>query len=144
MNQKNLGTSIYTVEPEGFDDTAKSLAAGRRLGNATDAQSFCDALLISPPGELTFAINKPLLAGGLVVNDDEVADAMAFAFQHLKLVVEPGGAVGLAAILSSKLDCAGKTVAVVCSGGNVDPETFCKAVSRPLPAKWLGAPSAAT
>jgi threonine dehydratase len=76
------------------------------------------------PGELTFAINRRLLAGGLAVSDDEVAEAMRQAFRHLKLVVEPGGAVALAAALAGKLDCRGRTVGIVLSGGNVDPELF--------------------
>ncbi|MFQ6021884.1 MAG: threonine/serine dehydratase [Acidiferrobacterales bacterium] len=117
-------TAVYAVEPEGFDDTARSLAAGRRLHIRDDVRSMCDALLVPIPGELTFAINSRHLAGGLVVSDAEAARAMALAFHHLKLVVEPGGVVALAAALSGKYDCQGKTVAVVCSGGNVDADTF--------------------
>ena len=78
------------------------------------------------PGELPFRINSQLLAGGLVVGDAETAGAMAAAFRYLKLVVEPGGAVALAAALSGRYDCRGKTVAIICSGGNVDPDTFCR------------------
>ena len=77
--------------------------AGSRQTNAPEATSICDALLVPTPGELTFGLNRQLLAGGLAVSDDEVRDAMAFAFRHLKLVVEPGGAVALAAVLSGKL-----------------------------------------
>jgi threonine dehydratase len=121
------GIAIYAVEPDAFDDTARSLAAGERRANpplgAADA-SFCDALLAPAPGMLTFPINRRLLAGGLTVSDAQVADAMAAAFAELKIVVEPGGAVALAAALAGKLDCAGKTVAVVCSGGNVEPAVF--------------------
>src|SRR5258708_38053773 len=83
--------------------------------------------MAATPGEITFPIISKLLAGGVVVTDDEVRRAMAAAFSELKLVVEPGGAVGLAAVLSGKLPVAGKTVAVICSGGNVDPETFISA-----------------
>jgi len=122
--------AIYAVEPAGFDDTARSLAAGRREGVAQGATSFCDALLVPAPGEITFAINRSLLAGGLAVDDDGTAQAMAAAFAHLKLVVEPGGAVALADALSGRVDCRGKTVAVVCSGGNVDRETFALALER--------------
>jgi threonine dehydratase len=121
-------TKVYAVEPQGFDDTARSLAAGRRLANDGSGHSFCDALLSPQPGELTFEINRRLLAGGLAVDDTEVAAAMKFAFEALKLVIEPGGAVALAAALSGKIDCRGRTVAVVCSGGNVDPVTFCRAM----------------
>ena len=123
-------TEIFAVEPAGFDDTARSLAAGERLGNDPEARSFCDALLAARPGAVTFEINRQRLAGGLVVSDAEVAQAMAFAFRVLKLVVEPGGAVALAALLSGKARARGKRVGVVLSGGNVDPETFCAAIGR--------------
>jgi threonine dehydratase len=115
---------ILAVEPEDFDDTARSLEAGERLDVVPGGQSFCDALLSPTPGELTFGINKRLLTGGLAVSDAQVAAAMRQAYNRLKLVVEPGGAVALAAALSGVFDCRGKTVAVVCSGGNVDAELF--------------------
>ncbi len=94
---------IYTVEPEGFEDYARSLKSGVRESNAPGARSICDALLMSQPGELTFAMNKDRLAGGLVVTDEEVRAAVAFAFRELKLVVEPGGAAALAALLERPL-----------------------------------------
>jgi threonine dehydratase len=122
------GIAIYAVEPEGLDDTARSLEAGVRQSNATGASSICDALLLPTPGELTFSINRQLLAGGLTVSDDETRDAIAFAFRHLKVVLEPGGAVALAALLSGKLALAGRTAAVVLSGGNVDPALFAGAI----------------
>ncbi len=121
-------TEVYAVEPEGFDDTARSLAAGERVGNAADARSFCDALLAPTPGELTFAINRRLLSGGLAVDDTEVAEAMSYAFRTLKLVVEPGGAMALAALLTGRFEARGKTVAVVLSGANVDPATYARAI----------------
>ncbi len=93
-------------------------------GTGEQARSFCDALLAPRPGELTFAINRRLLAGGLSVSDAEVAAAMVYAFKTLKLVVEPGGAVALAALLAGRFDARGKTVALTLSGGNVDPETY--------------------
>jgi len=123
-------TQIFCVEPEGFDDTGRSLAAGRRLTNAAGAESFCDALLAPTPGELTFAINRRLLAGGLAVSDDEVARAVSYAFRTLKLVVEPGGAVALAAVLAGRYDARNKTVAVTLSGGNVDRDLFCAILGR--------------
>jgi threonine dehydratase len=113
---------VYCVEPAAFDDTARSLAAGERLSNDPAARSFCDALLSPTPGELTFAINRRLLTGGLTVTDEEVRAAMRYAALNLKLVVEPGGAVALTALLAGKLDVRGQNVAVVLSGGNVDPE----------------------
>jgi threonine dehydratase len=125
------GIEIYAVEPAAFDDTARSLAAGRRLANPPGGQSICDALLVPSPGELTFEINRRLLAGALAVTDDEARRAMSFAFRHLKLVVEPGGAVALAALLAGRFDARGRTVAIMLSGGNVDPEQFTRALRPP-------------
>jgi len=118
------GIEIHAAEPEGFDDTRRSLAAGERLANAAGPASICDALLAPMPGELTFRINRELLAGGIALTDAEVRRAMVLAFRHLKLVVEPGGAVALAAALSDRFDVRGRTVAVMLSGGNVDPLLF--------------------
>jgi threonine dehydratase len=112
---------VYTVEPEGFDDYARSLRSGVRERNTPGAQSICDALLMPQPGELTFAMNKDRLAGGLAVSDEEVRAAVAFAFMELKLVVEPGGAAALAALLGGRYPLSGAPVAVVLSGGNIDP-----------------------
>lgn len=116
--------SVHTVEPREFDDTARSLELGERVCIDDGARSICDALQAHTPGRLTFEINRRLLGAGLVVSDDEVRDAMRFAFRYLKLVVEPGGAVALAAVLSGKIDTNGKTTAIVLSGGNVDRELF--------------------
>jgi threonine dehydratase len=116
--------SVRTVEPQDFDDTARSIAAGERVSVVPGARSICDALLAATPGERPFAIQRQLCDAGLTVSDREVRDAMRFAFQNLKMVVEPGGAVSLAAVLSGKLDTAGKVTVVVISGGNVDLEQF--------------------
>ncbi len=118
------GVSVYAVEPQAFDDTARSMQSGRRERVAASARSICDALQTPSPGRLTFDINRRLLAGVLTVTDDEVRAAMQFAFRHLKLVVEPGGAVALAAALSDRVPSAAKTTAIVISGGNVDPDVF--------------------
>jgi len=115
---------IYTVEPEEFDDTARSLASGERVSIQKNAHSICDALLADMPGQLPFDIMRELISGGLTVSDAEVREAMRFAFANLKIVVEPGGAVALAAILAGKVDTSGKTTAIVFSGGNVDVEQF--------------------
>jgi len=115
------GVPLWAVEPEGFDDTARSLALGRRLANPEGGHSICDALVIPIPGELTFAVNRGRLAGGLAVSDAEVRRAMAVVLEHLKVVAEPGGAVALAALLAGRFEMGGKTVAVIASGGNVDP-----------------------
>jgi len=115
---------IYCVEPKGFDDYRQSLASGTRQKNEGTSRSICDALLMAEPGELTFAINKDLLAGGLVVSDSDVRHAVAYAWRDMKLVVEPGGAVALAALLSGAFEAKGRSVAIVLSGGNVDPHLF--------------------
>ncbi len=94
------------------------------MRNAPGAQSICDALLAPEPGELTFAINAQRLAGGCVVTDDEVRAAIAYAARVLKLVVEPGGAVALASVLTGKLEVRDRTVAVVLSGGNIEDATL--------------------
>lgn len=111
---------IYPVEPEDFDDTRRSLLSGNMEINEPDARTICDALMSSPPGEVTFAINKRLATEVLTVSDDEVREAIRFAFRHLKLVVEPGGAVSLAAILAGKIDLRDQITVAVLSGGNVD------------------------
>lgn len=124
MAARSPATEVFGVEPEDFDDTARSLAAGERLANKPEARSFCDALLSPSPGELTFAINRTHLAGGLKVSDDQVAQAIRYAFDVLKLVVEPGGAVALAAVLAGCVETEGKVIAATLSGGNVDPALY--------------------
>jgi threonine dehydratase len=121
-------TAIWAVEPAGYDDHARSLAAGEPVAVSPPGPSLCDALLAPRPGDLTFAINKRRLAGAAAVTDREALEAVAFAFRHLKLVLEPGGAVALAAALTGRVDVAGKTVVVIASGGNVDPEVFAQAI----------------
>jgi threonine dehydratase len=120
---------LYTAEPQGFDDHARSFRSGRREANAALSGSICDALMSPTPGRITFEINRALVGEGLAVSDDEVAKAVAFAFRELKLVVEPGGAVGLAALLTGKVDVRGKIAVAVLSGGNIDPELFHRLVA---------------
>jgi threonine dehydratase len=124
VKEKSPSTLIYSVEPVGFDDLARSLKCGAHQRNAALAGSICDALLAATPGELTFAVARRNLAGGLAVTDEEAKAAVRYAFEELKLVVEPGGAVSLAAILAGKIEPRGKTVAAVLSGGNIDPKLF--------------------
>jgi len=123
-------TSVHAGEPAGFDDLARSLATGTKQRNEKLSGSICDALLAPTPGDVTFPLAQKVLGPGLVVSDDEVLDAMELAFREFKLVVEPGGAVALAAALTGKLLVKGRAVAVVCSGGNVDHETFKRALGR--------------
>lgn len=124
FSAKSPKTEIHAVEPEDFDDHARSLVSGKRERNAKNTGSICDALLSPAPGELTFAINQPRLSPGLVVSEAEVKQAMRFAFEHLKIVLEPGGAVGLAAVLARKIPTEGRNIAIIASGGNVDPAFF--------------------
>jgi threonine dehydratase len=123
--------AVFTVEPENYDDTAQSLQSGRRVSVSTTQRSVCDALLVASPGELTFDIMREYVDAGLVVSDEEVRSAMRFAFRDLKLVIEPGGAAALAAVLAGKIDLEGKTTAVVLSGGNVDVELFSEIQAEP-------------
>jgi threonine dehydratase len=123
-------TSVHAGEPAGFDDLARSLKSGRKERNDTLLGSICDALLAPTPGDVTFPLAQKVLGPGLVVSDDEVLDAMELAFREFKIVVEPGGAVALAAALTGKLPVKGRAVAVVCSGGNVDHGTFMRALGR--------------
>lgn len=120
------GTDVWVAEPEHFDDTRLSLAAGRRVAIEPGHNSICDAILTAEPGIVTFEINRRNLAGSVAVSDAATAAAMRDAMAHLKLVVEPGGCVGLAALSSGEIELAGKCVAVVLSGGNVDFGTYAK------------------
>ena len=114
----------FGVEPVGFDDARISLLAGVREPAPPAPRSLCDALEAPMLGDLTFPILRDTLSGVLTVSDAEVAEAMRFAFNTLKLVVEPGGSVALAALLSGKLQLNGRTAAIILSGGNVDPGLF--------------------
>src|SRR5580700_2363373 len=122
-------TKMIVAEPKDYDDHALSLRAGKREAHHAKHRTICDALMAEMPGEITFAINGKLLAGGVTASDEEVGAAMAFAFRELKLVVEPGGAVGLAALLSGRLEAQGKNVVIVLSGGNVDADLYAKLIA---------------
>lgn len=122
-------TKMILAEPVGHDDFGRSLIAGKMLSNETGTRSIQDALLTQTPGNLTFPILHRFQACGIAVSDDEVLHAMAFAFKHLRLVLEPGGAAALAAVLTGKVDCHKRAVAITASGGNVDPETFIRALA---------------
>lgn len=120
---------LYTAEPEGFDDMARSFASGHRERNARLSGTICDALMSNMPGELTFPITQRLIGKGVTASDREVEEAVAFAWRELKLVVEPGGAIGLAALLAGRPDVKGKVVVGILSGGNVDPDLFSRIIA---------------
>ena len=123
--------AVHTCEPEGFDDYRRSLVSGRLEENPFEGGSVCDAIITRRPGEIGFAINSRLAGEGFAVTDEQALQATAFAFRELKLVVEPGGAVALASLLKHRDRLAGKTVLVVLSGGNIDPEMLQRAADLP-------------
>jgi len=114
---------VFAVEPEEHNDLQRSVAAGEIVSNAPGVRSICDALMVQHPSALTLAVARAKLAGALTVSDDEVRRAMRFGFDELKLVIEPGGAAGLAAALHGRAPKGGALV-VIASGGNVDAEMF--------------------
>jgi threonine dehydratase len=124
---------MFTAEPEGFDDTLRSFKSGHREANTKLSGSICDALMSNTPGEWTFPITQALMGQGVIASDADVARAVRYAFEELKLVVEPGGAIGLAALLAGRLDgicdIRGKVVVAVLSGGNVDVDMFARLIS---------------
>jgi threonine dehydratase len=120
---------IYTAEPAGFDDHARSFRSGKRERNPALTGTICDALMAQSPGRITFEINRALVGAGVSASDEEVGRAVAFAFRELKLVVEPGGAVALAALLAGRIDVRRKIAVAVLPGGNVDPELFSRLVA---------------
>jgi threonine dehydratase len=126
-------TKLFAIEPEGYDDHARSLAAGRIVSIKPQAASLLDALMAPAPGEMTFALNSRRLSGALAVSDAEALAAMDFAFRHLKLVLEPGGAAALAAVLAGKAQTRGRTTLVIASGGNVDAVVFRRAIGTGNP-----------
>jgi threonine dehydratase len=117
------------AEPRDFDDYGRSVAAGEPQRNAATTGSICDALLAPEPGAISWEINKDRLAGGVAASDAEALHAVGYAFDELRLVVEPGGAVGLAALLAGRVEAAGRTVVIVLSGGNVGDETLAEGVA---------------
>lgn len=130
LHDLSPGLRVRTVEPDQFDDMARSLALGQPVENAARTGSICDAILTPAPGKLTLPILRALAGSGLVVSEDEVLRTMALAFAHLKLVLEPGGAVALAAALFHPHEMDGNCVIAVATGGNVSPEIFARALSR--------------
>ena len=130
LTERFPAVRVNAVEPAGFDDYGRSLAAGAILRNERLTGSVADALLSPSPGEIGFAINRERLAGAVTATDDEAMNAVGYAFDRLRLVLEPGGAVALAAVLAHSAELRGRTVVVVLSGGNVADEMLAEALRR--------------
>jgi threonine dehydratase len=124
MAEASPATQVFSAEPTLFDDTSRSLEAGHRIANPKGRRTICDAIMTPIPGELTFSINRDLLAGGVTATDQEVRSAMRFAYDHFRIVTEPGAVVGLAAVLNGQVPITGRTIATVLTGGNIDPARF--------------------
>lgn len=130
VKESNSAVKVFGVEPENYDDHALSKAAGKRIKIDPKVGTSCDALMATQPGELTWSINSQNVDDFLVVSEAEIAHAVSFAFRYLKLVVEPGGAVALAALLQNKLDISGGSAAIVLSGGNIDAQTLASCLQQ--------------
>lgn len=117
---------MWAVEPQDFDDFGRSLKSGKREKNARTSGSISDSLLVASPGEATMAVCRSRVAGGIAISDADAGKAVKFAFEELKLVVEPGGAVGLAAVLTGALPVKGRVIGVILSGGNIDAALHAK------------------
>lgn len=124
MQEAAPNTQVFAAEPTLFDDTRRSLAVGKRIANPKGQRTICDAIMTPIPNAVTFPINRALLAGGVTASDAEVRDAMRFAFEHFKIVTEPGAVVGLAAILNGRVEIAGRSVATIITGGNISAFRF--------------------
>lgn len=124
VSERSPRTAVYAVEPEGYDGMRRSLAAGERRRVPGDKPTLCDALQAAMPGEVTFGVARERLAGGLALGDEPVRAAMALAFAELKIVLEPSGAIALAALIAGGLDLSGRCVGVIASGGNVALDDF--------------------
>lgn len=121
-------TKIWCAEPEFYDDTKRSLESGERQRAQTEKTSICDAIVTPEPGVLTFPINRTHLSGGAVVSDEHVLKTVATLFKHLKIIVEPGGAVAVAAALTGQIPKDAQTIVAVASGGNIDADMFKRAL----------------
>ena len=122
------GIAVYGVEPAAGDDWVQSLARNERV-TIPVPDTIADGMQTQSPGELTFPIVQALCAGVVTVTDEELCDAMRFAFERLKLVIEPSGAAALAALLTGRVDVRGKRVGVTISGGNVDAASFARFIA---------------
>lgn len=134
MQSRLPSCQVYSAEPHGYDDVARSLASGRIEKNPADLPAtFCDALMAPAPGNITFGVMQPILKGGLSATDAEIETAIATLFHYLKIVVEPGGAAGIAALLAGRIGMKGRTAVAVASGGNIDPDLYARILSTAKP-----------
>ena len=129
LSQESPSTRTFAVEPQGFDGARLSLERGARTAASGDGSSLADSLMSPTPGVIPFEILKATHAGAVAVGDAALVQAVAYAVRELKLVVEPGGAAGLAAALSGAFDAKGRTIAIVLSGGNIDPEMLTRCLN---------------
>ena len=123
-------TAVYGIEQENYDDHLLSKRTGKRVRIDDTVPTMCDALMAATPGEITWSINSETVDDFLVVSEDNVVHAISYAFRYLKLIVEPGGVVALAALLANKLVVKDRTVAIVLSGGNIDRNTFLQCLEQ--------------
>ena len=123
-------TKIWCAEPEFYDDTKRSLETGMIERAQTDKSSICDAIVTPEPGQLTFPVNRQHLSGGAVVSDQQVLKTIATLFKHLKIIVEPGGAVAVAAVLTGQVPAGANNIIAVASGGNIDRDMFKRALDE--------------
>ncbi|MFZ5618707.1 MAG: threonine ammonia-lyase [Pseudomonadota bacterium] len=130
LEEVSPSTEVLIAEPAGFDETWTSIRAGKKLRADVARKTICDALATPTPGDITFEIMRRLVRGGLTLTDDEVAETIAWAFKYLKLVIEPGGAVALAAVCHRKIETNGRTIGLTLSGGNIDPSLFATILGR--------------
>ncbi len=130
LEEASPKTEVYIAEPEGFDETWTSIRAGRKLKADISRKTLCDALATATPGVITFPIMQRLVRGGFSISDDEVSEAIVWAFKYLKLVLEPGGAAALAAVYHRKIQSQGRTIGLTLSGGNIDPSLYATFLGR--------------
>jgi threonine dehydratase len=130
LSNVSPATKTISVEPEDYDGMRRSRDAGSRVFAPAKQKSIADSLMAPAPGVTPFALAKAYLGGSITVNDEDLAHAVSYAFRYLKLVVEPGGAAGLAALLRDAAQFRGRTIAIVLSGGNCDPETTADCCAR--------------
>jgi threonine dehydratase len=129
LSEASPGTRLIAVEPQGFDGARLSLEKGERIAAPGEGSSIADSLMSPVPGALPFAILRATRSVAVAVQDADLMHAVAYGFRQLKLVTEPGGAAGLAAALSGAFDANGRTIAIVLSGGNIDPETLVRCLN---------------